>query len=110
MENKGTVSFLEIQTQIVVDFFEYDVNTITCFCFNPNNSNEEGYTENKISLLFFEKWLNDEGFLKGDYERTNPHTLDTFMDTWNFTLEEFMNTANHNWNINDLLTQFLNIK
>jgi hypothetical protein len=108
MKSKSIANILN-KTTSVVDFFELNNETITCFCFNPNDDAEENYTLVNVKLTDFEKWLNDEGFLKGYYERiVCPHEMTTTVDTWSFTIEEFMSGENQHWNINTLLTNFLN--
>jgi hypothetical protein len=108
IENKSIAKNLN-KAKSVVDFFELNNNVITCYCYSPENETEENYTPIDVTLNEFELWLDDEGFLKGDYERiVCPHEMITTIDTWSYTIDEFMSGENHHWNISDLLTKFLN--
>jgi len=95
----------------VVDFFELEGQIVTCYCYAPADETEENYTPVEVKLDEFEEWLSGEGYLKGDYESVGcPHRGLAKVSIWSYTIHEFMAKENHNWNIEELLTTFLNTK
>lgn len=109
-ENKSKIKKAN-KAKLIVDFFELNADVITCYCYNPDNDIEENYTPIAVKLEDFETWLNSKGYLSGSFDEIK-HPDDPCQTTvsWNYSIDEFMDVKNHNWNISDLLTNFLNKK
>lgn len=90
---------------VIVDFYEVKGAIITCFCYKPNDETEE----KEIQLDEFEEWLNGEGYLsRCDEDEKHPDARCQSKRTlWTLSIHAFMDRE-HNWSVEDLLTQFIN--
>ncbi len=92
--------------ELIVDTYQVTDNVISCDCYQVFAAT---IVEKEIPLKNFEKWLSDEGYLRGHYERNEPNGTYT-TKKWNYNMSEFLTDGDHNYRIEELLTEFINHK
>ena len=94
----------------VVEFFQLNGRKIKCFC-NPSTISTERYQVIEIAVRGFEEWLDENGYLEVK-EEVYASADDTKQRTiqWSYTIDEFLHTSTHCYDINDLLSRYIQEK
>ena len=107
MEGKSNINNSN-QSKLLVDFFETQGEEVVCYTYEEGTEKEETKT---ITVAEFEKWLEDNEYLKGTGEDCTgaDHNGEPVFVTskWDFTIEEILEGSS-DWSASELLADFIN--
>ncbi len=98
-------------TSSSVVFFQMNGRKIKCFCNQSTPHNIEPYKVIEIAVTAFEQWLDEHGYLEVKEEvYTSVNDLGTSNKSihWSYTIDEFLHSSSHSYDINALLSLYIN--
>jgi hypothetical protein len=103
------------QSNLIVDFYEYEHGNIKCFCYTPTCTATDYYAEIIVSEDEFEQYLKAEGYLKdasedcvGADHEGNPIW---HKSSWDYSMQDILtNGEEHPYNTSNLLTTYIKTK
>ncbi len=94
-----------------VAFFQLNGRKIKCFCNQHTPHNIEPYNVIEITVTAFEQWLDEHGYLEVKeevYPSSNGLGTSNKSIHWSYTIDEFLHSSTHSYDINHLLSRYIN--